>query len=337
MHLKTWILCEMLERQLEIREIAYMFMMNEFEMSDLRLLFYFLGIEFEMTRYGMVMHQTKYAKDLLKRLNMQQNNLVRTPVEVGLNLKKETDEEQVDPIHTRPDLNFSMGLVSRFMQESMQSHLLAAKRILRYVQGTVDFGILFPKEEAAAEPKLDKKSTAGYIFFYGGAPISCSFTKEPVVVLSSCETEYIATSKTACQKKNLKKVKLLIDNKSTIDLARHSASHGRSKHMETRFHFLKEQVSNEKLQIEHCRIEIQFIDIFTKALNTLFATPTRTLLGELMNLESSNWTSIIAEGCNSLSAVAVIGLKRSAESSSSRLPSTQLLLPNIRSLIRFLS
>ncbi|RDY14617.1 Copia protein, partial [Mucuna pruriens] len=245
-------------------------MMNEFEMSELGLLSYFLGIEFEMTQYGMVIHQIKYANDLLKRLNMQQSNPVGTPAEVGLSLKKETDKEQVDPTHcrrivgclrylcnTRPDLNFSVGLVNRFMQEPKQSHLLAAKRILRYVQRTVDFGILFPKEEAAAEPELvgysdsdwcgdkqDRKSTAGYIFFYGGALISWSSTKEPIVTLSSCEAEYIAASEIACQAVWLDA--LLENYKRKIRR--------------------REQVSNEKLQIEHCRIEIQFADIFTKAL-----------------------------------------------------------------------
>ncbi|KHN10476.1 Copia protein, partial [Glycine soja] len=61
-------------------------------------------------------------------------------------------------------------------------------------------------------------------------------------------------------------VKLLVDNKSAIDLAKHPNSHGRSKHIETKFHFLREQVSNEKLKIGHCRTEIQLADILTKAL-----------------------------------------------------------------------
>ncbi|RDX90263.1 hypothetical protein CR513_27890, partial [Mucuna pruriens] len=91
-------------------------MMNEFEVSDLGLLSYFLRIEFEMTWYGM-------------RLNMQQSNLVGTPAEIGLSLNKETNEEQVDPTHyrrivgclrylcnTKPDLNFSVGLVNRFIK-----------------------------------------------------------------------------------------------------------------------------------------------------------------------------------------------------------------------------
>ncbi|KHN30253.1 Copia protein, partial [Glycine soja] len=61
-------------------------------------------------------------------------------------------------------------------------------------------------------------------------------------------------------------VKLLVDNKSAINLAKHPTSHGRSKHIETKFHFLREQVSNEKLKNEHCKTEIQLANIFTKAL-----------------------------------------------------------------------
>ena len=89
-----------------------------------------------------------------------------------------------------------------------------------------------------------------------------------MVALPSCEAEYIAASEAACQEvwldalmKELQlekscKVKLLVDNKSVIDLAKHLVSHGISKHIETKFHFLREQVNNEKLKIEHCRTEI---------------------------------------------------------------------------------
>ena len=141
-------------------------MMNGFEMSDLGLLTYVWGTEFKVTQYGVVMYQSKYAKDPLKRFNMLQSNPIGTLVEVGLVLKNDTDEYLVDPTYyrkivgclrylcnTRPNLSFS-----RFMQEPKQSHLLVVKRILRYVQGTVDFGILFPKAEVGIELELVRYS-----------------------------------------------------------------------------------------------------------------------------------------------------------------------------------
>ncbi|RDY06797.1 Copia protein, partial [Mucuna pruriens] len=193
------------------------------------------------------MHQSKYARDLLRRLNMLQSNLAGTPAKVGIFLDKETDEELVDPTHYRK----IVGCL-RFIQKSRQSHLLATKRILRYVQGTIGFGVLLSKGEAEAEREL----------------IGCSNSH-----WCGDKAEYIATSEIACQVvwlealvkdlqvENLRKIKLLVDNKSAIDLARHPTSHERSKHIETRFYFLREQVNNEKLQIEHCRTEIQFPDI----------------------------------------------------------------------------
>ncbi|RDX67233.1 hypothetical protein CR513_53920, partial [Mucuna pruriens] len=227
------------------------------------------------------MHQFRYAKDLLRKLNMQQSNPVGTSIKVGLVLEKEIDEELVDPtlywkivfVQHKAYLSFSVGLINIFMQEPRQSHLVA-KKILRYVQETIDFGVLFPKGEEKAKPALIGYSDSywcrdkRYIFFYGGAPISLSSTKEHVVALLSCEVEYIVTSKTICQAiwlealmkdlqvKILGKIKLLIDNKSTINLARHPATHGKNRHIETRFHFLREQVNNEKLRIEHYRTKI---------------------------------------------------------------------------------
>ncbi|RDY04998.1 putative mitochondrial protein, partial [Mucuna pruriens] len=186
-------------------------MMNDFKMSDLGLLSYFLGIEFKITKYGTIMKQSKYVRDLLRRLNIQQSNPTRTPIEVGLFLEKKTNEELVDLTHhrkiveclrylcnTRLDLSFSIGLISRFMQEPRLSHLLAAKGILRYpprqkriIKGIIGFGVLFPKGKAGVEPELigysdsdccgeksDRKNIVGYIFFYGGAPISWSSIKE---------------------------------------------------------------------------------------------------------------------------------------------------------------
>ena len=81
------------------------------------------------------------------------------------------------------------------------------------------------------------------------------------------------------QVKSKSKVKLLVDNKFSIDLARHPTSHGRSKHIETKFHFLRDQVSNERLKLEHCRTKIQFADIFTKALKLERFRELRDLIG----------------------------------------------------------
>ena len=196
-------------------------LMKEFEMNDLGKLSYFLGIEFTQTKYGVIMHQTKYTRDLLKKFSMEQSNSAITPAETGMKLEHNPDEEGVDLAvyrsivgsltylcNTRPDLSFSVGVVSRYMQDPKVSHLLAVKRIMRYLHETEQFGVLLSKgnEELVGYSDADwcgditdRRSTVGYVFFLGKTPISWSSTKEPVVALSSCEAEYVAAFEVACQ------------------------------------------------------------------------------------------------------------------------------------------
>ncbi|XP_024632970.1 uncharacterized mitochondrial protein AtMg00810-like [Medicago truncatula] len=191
-------------------------MMKRFEMSDLGNLTYFLGIEFEMNSQGILIHQRKYAQDVLKRFNMMNCKLISTPIDTRVKLSLVNVEKEVDPTlfkqivdslrylcHTRPDIAYGVDLISRCMVKPTTSHLVAAKRIMRYVKGT-----------------------SNYAF-------SWSSKKESVVALSSCEAEYIAASMTACQAQWInillmelqlvkdEKMELRIDNKSAIDLAKH--------------------------------------------------------------------------------------------------------------------
>jgi hypothetical protein len=125
--------------------------------------------------------------------------------------------------------------------------------------------------------RVDRRSTSGFVCMLNCASICWSSKKQPVTALSSCEAEYIASTYGACQliwleslmkelKCKLKKpLHLLIDNKSAINLARNPVSHGRSKHIETRFHFIREQVMNGKIEVVHCPTHDQMADGFTKA------------------------------------------------------------------------
>ncbi|GAU31071.1 hypothetical protein TSUD_322080 [Trifolium subterraneum] len=262
---------------------------REFEMTDLGHMTYFLGIEFLRTDQGILMLQTRYAKEILKKFEMDKCNSALSPAEPRLQLSKSTEEEDVDPTsyrqligslrylcNTRPDLSYSVGIVSGFMDMPKSSHLIAVKRILRYVKGTIDY---------------DRKSTAGYIFYFGEAPISWCSKKELVVALSSCEAEYIAASLSTCQAiwlRNLieeislvkcNTVTLKVDNVSAINLAKNPIAHGRSKHIEMRFHYLREQVNNGNLALEYCKSEEQVADLFTKAVAVQVFQKLRGLMG----------------------------------------------------------
>jgi hypothetical protein len=211
------------------------------------------------------------------------------------------DEEGVDPTlfmqmigslrylcNSRPYICYAVSVISKFMNNPKKSHMTAAKRILRYVKGTVKLGLLFPTRSSDDSSELrsysdwggdktDRRSTSGYVMFFNNVAIAWSTKKQPVTALSTCEAEYIAGTFATCQmiwldsvlkelKHDVQKpLKLMIDNKSAISLAKNPISHGRSKHIETRFHFIREQVMNGNIELVYCPTEIQFADGFTKA------------------------------------------------------------------------
>ena len=291
-------------------------------MTDLGTLSYFLGLEFQHSEKGLFMHQRKYLLEVLQKFNMMDCNVSLTPAEVNLKLDKCENEAVVDGTvfrqivgslryicHTRPELAFSVGMISKFMSDPRHSHMVAAKRILRYLRGTLNMGILFPHQDEKVRPHLvaysdsdwcgdvlDRRSTMGYIFMIAGAPISWSSKKQSVVALSTCEAEYIAACSTTCQASWLSSllqelgiitgmaIELLVDSKSAIDLARNPVSHDRSKHIETKFHFLRDQVAKGKVKLVHCRTEVQLADIMTKALKADRFKELRRKIG-VQNLE----------------------------------------------------
>lgn len=252
------------------------------EIPDLENLAYFIWMEIVNTKQIVFMHQKKYAEDILKRFKMSSCNLAITPMETKTKLRKESDNELVDNTlykqiidslrylcNIMSNIFHSVELVSRFTKKLMICHLLAANKILRYIRGTPDHGVLMPNQQNTricakvcsyfdsnwADDQNDRKSIIGNSFMLGSTPISWSLKKWKIVAPSSCETEYVATLYVACQTlwlemmleelgvSNFEKIKLLVDNQSAIDLENYPMSYGRSKHIERRYHFLKDQVS----------------------------------------------------------------------------------------------
>ncbi|CAJ2663624.1 unnamed protein product [Trifolium pratense] len=272
-------------------------------MSDLGELSFFLGMEFMRRGDGIVMHQQKYIGELLEKFEMESCNPLSNPSETNTKIDECSDEEKVDPTvfrqivgslryvcNSRPDICYAVSVISRFMHDPRKSHMIAAKRILRYLKGTLEIGLLFPIGTNSAASTLigysdsdwcgditDRRSTSGYVFKFNNAAISWCTKKQAVTALSSCEAEYIAGTFAACQAiwlnsvmieikcEPVKPLILRIDNKSAISLAKNPISHGRSKHIATRFHFIREQVTNGMIEVQYCPTEVQLADGFTKA------------------------------------------------------------------------
>jgi hypothetical protein len=129
-----------------------------FRMSDLGLLSYYLGIEVKQGRNTITPGQAPYVKKLLEKVGMTACKPISTPMEVRLKLSTKSTTPEVDAtmyrslvgslrylVHTRPDIAFAVGYVSRFMEKPRQEHLVAVKHLLRYIAGTVDYGIVYSK------------------------------------------------------------------------------------------------------------------------------------------------------------------------------------------------
>lgn len=224
-------------------------MNTKFEMSDLGLLTHYLGIEVNLKESRITLKQESYAKNLLVKTGMLNCNPTKTPMEHKLKLKKEDGSELVNPTeyrsivgglryltHTRPDITFVVGIVSRFMEKPTMNHLQAVKGILRYIKGTLDFGLKYSKGEEPVTLKgytdsdlgndvNDRKSISGMAFFVNENLITWASQKQKCVALSSCEAEFMAATMTACQgiwlrrllseitEKNIPPVELKVDNK----------------------------------------------------------------------------------------------------------------------------
>nr|GEY25157.1 ribonuclease H-like domain, reverse transcriptase, RNA-dependent DNA polymerase [Tanacetum cinerariifolium] len=269
-------------------------------MSDLGLLAYYLGIEVTQTKGDISIKQSAYANKILKEAGMLSNETV-IPMDPGTTLTKKTEGTLVNSteyrsligcliylLHTRPDLSYSVGLLSRFMQEPKEQHMKAIKQVLRYVKGTKDYGITYKhKGENKIQGFSDSsygintqecKGTTGIIFYYGDSPISWSTQKQATVALSSCESEFIAATAAATQALWLKrllsrlthteeeKITIMVDNKSAIALMKNPVFHERNKHIDTKYHFIRECVERDDIQVEFVSEEHQKADILTKAL-----------------------------------------------------------------------
>ena len=299
-------------------EFAYM-MSEEYQMSMMGELKFFLGLQIRQQRNGIFISQEKYLKDVLRKFGMQDCKGVKIPMPTNGHLC--TDENGIDFDHkvyrsmigsllylcaSRPDIMLSVCMCARFQATPKESHHKAVKHILRYLAHTPTLGLWYPKGSAFdligysdsdyAGDRVDRKSTSGTCHFLGRSLVCWSSKKQNCVSLSTAEAEYIAAGSCCAQLLwmkqtlkdygvNVKNVPLFCDNESAIKIAHNPVQHSKTKHIQIRHHFLRDHVLKGDISIEHVKTEEQLADIFTKPLDEKRFSKLRC---ELNILESSN-------------------------------------------------
>ena len=276
---------------------------QEFEMKDLGNLKYFLGIEVLRSKQGNFIHQRKYILDLLAEIGMLGCKPAETPIVANHGLQtlegaKLTNKGQYQKIvgkliylaHTRPDIAYAVGVVSRFMHLPQVQHMTAVMRILRYLKGTSSTGIYFDKNDHLdliaytdadwAGDRDGRKSTSGYFTLVGGNLVTWRSKKQKVVALSSAEAEFRGIEKGITEILLIRKLmseigfpqktacKLFCDNKAAISISENPVQHDRTKHVEIDRHFIKDKLEDKIIKLPFVRSRDQLADILTKAVNT---------------------------------------------------------------------
>ncbi|KAK2359506.1 putative mitochondrial protein [Trifolium repens] len=275
-------------------------MQDEFEMSMMGELKFFLGIQINQTEKGTFIHQSKYIKDLLKKFNLEDCKPMNTPMHPTLSLGIEESEGKVDQklyrgmigsllylTASRPDILFSVCLCARFQSDPRESHLTAVKRIFRYLKATCNIGLLYQKsndykligfcDADYAGDRVERKSTSGNCQFIGENLISWASKRQTTIAMSTTEAEYISAAKCCTQLLWMKyqledyqissnNIPLYCDNTAAIHLSKNPILHSRAKHIEIKHHFIRDYVQKGVIDLKFIETENQWADIFTKPL-----------------------------------------------------------------------
>ena len=280
---------------------------ERFEMKDLGIASKFLGMEIEYGEDGSIkIHQNQYIRQLLERHGMDDCSPVTTPMDTSVKLAAiNTSTEAAGDPHeyasivgglmfaacvTRPDIMCAVGQLSQFLNHPSSKHLLAAKRVLRYLQGTSNYGITYRPPPLRLQGYSDadwagdidtRRSTTGYIVMLNNGAIAWKSRRQPTVALSTMESEYMALTEAT---KELKWIRTLLaelgysngnsdkptdlfsDNQSAIALTKNPVSHARAKHIDIRHHFVREVIQDKVIWVQYIPTTEMTADNLTKAL-----------------------------------------------------------------------
>ncbi|GJZ79791.1 retrovirus-related pol polyprotein from transposon TNT 1-94 [Tanacetum coccineum] len=274
-------------------------MKNNFEMSMMGELKFFLGLQVHQSPRGIFISQSQYAIELLKKHGLDECVSMSTPMATerldadlqGTPTDQTTYRRMIGGLMyltaSRPDIAFATFVCARYQARPTVKHLKEVKRIFRYLRQSYNMGLWYPKDSGFeliaysdadhAGCKDDCKSTSGGLQFLGGKLVSWSSKKQDCTAMSTAEAEYVSLSACCAQviwmrtqlldygyKYN--RIPMYCDSKSAIAISCNPVQHSKTKHIDIRYHFIKEHVEKGTVEIYFVGTEYQLADLFTKAL-----------------------------------------------------------------------
>ena len=281
--------------------------------KDQGLLHKYLGIEVEQSNGAIKIHQAQYCQAIIDKFKFTDAHASAIPMEVNLRLtaKDETANAKRTGLDfpfrefvgsvmylatcTRPDVAYTIGQLSRFVSSPTMQHIGTAKRLLRYLVGTVSNGIVYRHDATQDEPmnKITihgycdsdwgsdpdtRKSVTGYVLCLSGGAVSWASRRQTIVAQSTAEAEYVAACEASMEGTGLRNIlteidpdaemdfALGIDNQAAYVMATNPTYSRRTRHIELRWHYVRDQVIKKKLRLWKVKSVNNLADILTKAL-----------------------------------------------------------------------
>ncbi|KAJ9553033.1 hypothetical protein OSB04_017078 [Centaurea solstitialis] len=237
-------------------------MHKKFKMSSMGELTFFLGLQVKQKTDGIFINQSKYVASMLQKFGMSDAKPASTPIETHKHL------------------------LLMYQVRPKESHLQAVKRIFKYQKGQPRLGLWYPNDSSFnlvaytdsdyGGANLDRKSTSGGCQFLGARLVSWQCKKQTTVSQSTTEAEYIAASHCCSQVLWIQnqmldyglsflQTPIYIDNNSAISIVNNPIKHSKTKHMEIKYHFIRDCNEKKLIQVLKVDTDDQFADLFTKA------------------------------------------------------------------------
>ncbi|PPQ83944.1 hypothetical protein CVT24_005864 [Panaeolus cyanescens] len=306
-------------------------MNKDMELVDLGELNWLLSVDVKrsLPTHTLSLCQEAYINQIVERFGLADAHEITTPLEPGVDLCP--DSPHVSPnllsptektlyreiigslmylsVMTRPDITYAVSILSQYLENPHTTHLIASKRVLRYLKGTKSLRLVLGGTDFSVKGYSDanfatdmhRHSISGFTFSAGGGAISWSSKKQSLVTTSSTESEYVALTH-ACKEvlwlrglmseilngvglssyaQTLKPTTLYCDNQGAIALSVNPVYHARTKHIDIHFHFVRQTINTGDVEVKHVRTDKMIADIFTKPLARVKFEEFRKLLGVL--------------------------------------------------------